>query len=100
MVRINFPMSFESCYQAQSDRTSRVPSSDARLSGVILRAVEIARRFMERAKTSSGLRVTVGLLAKVYATGRKDAADFKDTMKIVFDDHLPKWNYRALPQTE
>ncbi|MHB1426869.1 MAG: ISAzo13-like element transposase-related protein, partial [Gemmataceae bacterium] len=68
--------------------------------GVILHTVEIARQFMERAKTSSGLRVTVGLLEKVYATGRKYAADFKDTMKIVFDDHLPKWNYRVLPQTE
>jgi hypothetical protein len=68
--------------------------------GVIFHTVEIARPFMERAKTSSGLRVTVGLLEKVYATGRKYAADFKDAMKIVFDDHLPKWNYRALPQTE
>ena len=68
--------------------------------GVILHTVEIARQFMERAKTSSGLRVTVGLLEKVYATGRKYAADFKATMKIAFDDHLPKWNYRALPQTE
>ena len=62
--------------------------------------MEIARQFMERAKTCRGLRVTVGLLEKVYATGRKCAADFKATMKIVFDDHLPKWNYRALPQTE
>ena len=44
--------------------------------------------------------MTVGLLEKVYATGRKYAADFKATMKIAFDDHLPKWNYRALPQTE
>jgi hypothetical protein len=68
--------------------------------GVIFHTMEIARQFMEGAKTSSGLRVTVGLLAKVYAKGRKYAADFKDTMKIVFDDHLPKWNYRAIPQTE
>jgi hypothetical protein len=22
---------------------------------------------------------------------------FKETMKIVFDDVLPKWNYRAIP---
>ena len=27
------------------------------------------------------------------------AEGFKDAMKIVFDDHLPKWNYRALPQS-
>ncbi len=42
--------------------------------------------------------MTVSLLDKIYATGRKCAEGFKSTMKIVFDDHLPKWNYRALPQ--
>lgn len=66
--------------------------------GVIFHSVEIARQFIERAKTSTGLRVTVRLLDKVYATGRKVAEGFKDAMKILFDDHLPKWNYRALPQ--
>jgi hypothetical protein len=67
--------------------------------GVIFHTVEIAREFIERAKTSTGLRVTVGYLAKVYATGRKYAEGFKENMKILFDDHLPKWNYRAVPQT-
>ncbi|MBN1991473.1 MAG: hypothetical protein JW953_02135 [Anaerolineae bacterium] len=33
---------------------------------------------------------------KVYETGRKVAADFKETMRIVFDDFLPQWNYRAI----
>jgi hypothetical protein len=55
---------------------------------------------MEQAKTRSGLRVTMGLLEKVCATGRKYKADFKANVKIVFDAHLPKWNYRVLPQTE
>jgi hypothetical protein len=27
------------------------------------------------------------------------AADFKHNMKIVFDDYLPKWNYRAVPES-
>lgn len=67
--------------------------------GVIFHTVEIAKQFIERAKTTTGLRVTVGLLDKVYATGRKYAQDFKDNMTILFDDHLPKWNYRALPQS-
>ena len=67
--------------------------------GVIFHSVEIAKQFIERAKTTTGLRVTVSLLDKVYATGRKYAEGFKTTMKILFDDHLPKWNYRALPQT-
>ena len=67
--------------------------------GVIFHSVEIARRFLERAKTTTGLRVTVSVLDKVYQTGRKYADDFKTTMKIVFDDHLRKWNHRALPRT-
>jgi hypothetical protein len=67
--------------------------------GVIFHTVEVAKQFIERAKTATGLRVTVSLLDKVYATGRKYADGFKENLKIVFDDHLPKWNYRALPQT-
>ena len=66
--------------------------------GVIFHTVEIAQQFIERAKTTTGLRVTVRILDKVYQTGRKYADDFKHNMKIVFDDHLPKWNYRAVPE--
>ncbi len=65
--------------------------------GVVFHNLEIARQFIARTKTNTGLTVTVGVLEKVYAIGRKYAADFKDTMKILFDEHLPKWNYRALP---
>lgn len=66
--------------------------------GGIFHPVDIARQFIERAKTTSGLRVTVRILDKVYQTGRKYAADFKHNRKILFDDHLPKWNYRAVPE--
>jgi hypothetical protein len=65
--------------------------------GVIFHTVDIAKRFIAQTKTTTGLHVTVGILKKVYATGRKCAADFKENMRIVFDAHLPKWNYRALP---
>lgn len=65
--------------------------------GVIFHTVEIAQHFRERASTSTGLSVTVNILEKVYATGRKYAADFKQTLILVFDDHLPKWNYRVIP---
>ena len=67
--------------------------------GIIFHSVDIAKQFIERAKTSRGLRVTASILDKVYATGRKYAQDFKKNMKIIFDEHLPKWNYRAIPQT-
>ena len=53
---------------------------------------------MAKAKTKKGLKVKVSILDKVYETGRKYAAGLKKTMKIVFDEFLPKWNYRAVPQ--
>jgi len=48
--------------------------------GVIFHTVDIAQQFIERTKTTTGLRVTVRLLDKVYQTGRKYAADFKHNM--------------------
>ena len=53
---------------------------------------------MANASTQTGLTVTVTMLEKVYETGRKYAAGFKKSMKIVFDKFLPKWNYRAVPE--
>ena len=68
--------------------------------GVIFETAETAGRFMAKAETATGLKVVVGFLHKVYATGRKCAENFKKTMKIVFDAVLPKWNYTAVPQTQ
>ena len=64
---------------------------------MIFESVELVKGLMEQAKTSTGLRVTVDILDKVYQTGRKYAEGFKEDMKIVFDEILPKWNYRAVP---
>jgi hypothetical protein len=65
--------------------------------GVIFHTLETAQHYMEKAATTTGLKVKVSILDKVYETGRKYAAGFKKTMKIVFDEVLPKWNYRAVP---
>ena len=65
--------------------------------GVIFLSVALVKRLMERAETSTGLRVTVDILDKVYRTGRKYSEGFKEKMRIVFDEILPKWNYRAIP---
>jgi hypothetical protein len=65
--------------------------------GVIFESVELVKQLMEKTRTSTGLRVTVDILDKVYETGRKYAEGFKENMRIVFDDILPKWNYRAVP---
>lgn len=65
--------------------------------GVVFHTVPIVKSLMEKTQTSTGLRVTVDILDKVYEIGRKCAKGFKQTMKIAFDDFLPKWNYRAIP---
>ena len=41
----------------------------------------------------------VRVMNKVYEIGRKYAKDFKKTMTIQFDKHLPKWNYTAIPES-
>ncbi len=66
--------------------------------GVIFQSLEVARYYMAKTETATGLKVDVGILDKVYETGRKCAAGFKESMKIAFDKLLPKWNYRAVPQ--
>jgi hypothetical protein len=65
--------------------------------GVVFHTLEIVKALMEKTSTSTGLQVTVDILNKLYATGRKCAAGFKQNMKIIFDDFLPQWNYRAVP---
>jgi len=65
--------------------------------GVLFDTVATVKRLLEKTQTATGLRVIVEVLDKVYQTGRKYTEGFKEDMKILFDDHLPKWNYRAVP---
>jgi len=65
--------------------------------GVIFTSIKLVKELMEKTTTTTGLKAFVHIIDKVYETGRKVAADFKETMRIVFDDFLPQWNYRAMP---
>jgi hypothetical protein len=67
--------------------------------GVVFHTVELVKGLIERTTTGKGLEVSVNSIDKVYETGRKCAKGFKQNMKIVFDELLPKWNYRAIPST-
>ncbi len=60
------------------------------------KSIALVKQLMETT-TRTGLKVSVRILDKVYATGRKVASDFKQTMRIASDAHLPRWNYVALP---
>lgn len=68
--------------------------------GVILVSVELAKELMGRTKTKTGLSVTVDIIEMIYTTGVKAPEGFKENMTIAFDDVLPKWNYRAIPQKQ
>jgi transposase len=67
--------------------------------GVVFKSLKLVKRLMEKTHTKTGLNIFVKVIRKSYQTGRKVADDFKETMRIVFDKQLPKWNYRALPTT-
>lgn len=65
--------------------------------GVLFTSVNLVKELIQKTKTSKGLKVFVKVIETVYQTGRKVADDFKQTMRIIFDDFLPAWNYRAIP---
>ena len=65
--------------------------------GIIFRTVEQVQHYMANAKTRTGLSVAVNILDKIYDKGRKVVDGFKKTMRIVFDNLLPRFNYRAIP---
>jgi hypothetical protein len=66
--------------------------------GVIFTSVELVKTLMANTTTKTGLTVDVRVLDKVYATGRKVAATFKEQLRVVFDAQLPQWNYTIPPQ--
>ncbi len=65
--------------------------------GVVLKNLDLVKELMASAKTKTGLKVFSSILDRPFATKRKVADDFKETMRIQFDDYLPQWNYMALP---
>lgn len=66
--------------------------------GVVFKSIEIVKELISRTQTATGLGVTVTVFEKVYESSRKASKAFMENMPIVFDDYLPKWNYRAVPQ--
>jgi hypothetical protein len=68
------------------------------LQGMVLTSHELTKELIETTTTKTGLRVFAGILNRVYQINRKVAANFKASMRIVFDDLLGQWNYVAIPK--
>jgi hypothetical protein len=67
------------------------------LQGMILTTHELTKKLIEKTTTKKGLHVSASILNKVYETGRKVTEDFKESMRIQFDEYLPRWNYVTTP---
>ena len=67
--------------------------------GVVFSSIEVVQGLVEETTTSKGLKVFASIKDKVFETGRKVAEGFKENMRILFDDYLGHWNYRALPHS-
>lgn len=49
--------------------------------GVVFHTVEIAKQFMEKAKTTTGLKVTVEILNGIYENGKKCSTGFIENLR-------------------
>ena len=67
------------------------------MQGVILSDHEMVKQLIEKTQTKTGLSVSASIIDKVYEIGKKATSGFKESMKIVFDEVLGRWNYRAIP---
>ena len=64
---------------------------------MVFSSIEIVQELIEKTNTKAGLKAFVHVIDRVYDKGRKVAAGFKENMRFVFDDILPRFNYRAIP---
>ena len=70
------------------------------LQGIPLDSVRTVKELIEnRAKTKTGLKVFANIIDKAYQKGKKASQEFLENMPIIFDKSLPKWNYKAIPNT-
>lgn len=66
------------------------------LQGVVLRSIEVARDFISRTSTQTGLHVVVEIARRVYHKGLQATSEFLEDMPILFNTFLPELNYKTL----
>jgi hypothetical protein len=66
--------------------------------GVVFTSVELVKQLMSKTKTETGLKAFVHIIDKVYERKRKVCDEFKENLPLIFDEFLPRWNYRAIPR--
>ena len=65
------------------------------LRAVVLKTIEVAKTFIARTTTATGLRVVAEIARRSYERGVKATPEFLDHNPIRFDRFLPQLNYTA-----
>jgi hypothetical protein len=62
--------------------------------GIVFNNYDIIKELAEQTTTKTGFSVKAHINTKQYETGRKASEKFMKTIPVVFDNFLPKWNYK------
>jgi hypothetical protein len=74
------------------------PHVSRALEGIVLEShCQMRNLIEERAKTKTGLIVKASIIEKIYELGKRSANVVKESINIVFDIFLEKWNYTISP---
>ena len=73
------------------------PNITRSMQGVLLKDHQMVKELIEKTTTKTGLKVSASIIDRIYKTGKEATKGFKESMKIIFDEFLGKWNYRAIP---
>ncbi len=73
------------------------PHITRKLKGVILKSIDMVKKLIETTTTKAGLVVKCNIIKKIYETGKKMTQEEKDNLRIIHDDYLGHWNYKAVP---
>ena len=67
------------------------------MQGVVFKDYQTVKELIENTKTASGLNVKVSINSKIYSKSEKLSQNEIETLNIIPDSFLPKWNYAILP---
>jgi len=62
--------------------------------GVLFDNYDKIKDLAEETTTKTGFSVKAYINRKVYQTGKKASENFIKTMPVIFNEYLPKWNYK------
>ena len=65
---------------------------------MLFESIERVVALMRRTSTATGLRTTVNVLRRFYETKRNATKQMKQSLRTIYDELMPKWNYLTVPQ--